>query len=462
MKQDLRLSLVKWLNVIVVAVPFIAVWFFYYADRLFAHAGYQVRFMVLALYFTGYLFFTKTYDALLISTSHLRDMLIGQLLSVLLTDTLMFAVLWILNYHFPSILPAVGCLLAQGGIAFLWCRESRKWYFSHYPPQKTLVLYDRREGIEELIAEYRLERNFDVQKVMPAEEFMRDPSLAEGFETVFLSGVHSHERNLIIKHCVLMGITAFVIPGLGDTVMSGAQRQHLLHLPILRVQRFVPDLFYRFIKRGFDIVFSLALILLLSPLMLVLFILIRRDGGPALYRQRRLTRNGKEFRICKFRSMRVDAEKDGVARLSTGENDERITPLGRFLRSCRLDELPQLFNILLGDMSFVGPRPERPEIAAQYEQQMPEFRLRLQCKAGLTGYAQVYGKYNTTPYDKLNMDLMYISHAGPAEDIRILFATLGILFSKESTEGVGEGQTTAMDHVSDGFRTNDTDKVGKI
>jgi lipopolysaccharide/colanic/teichoic acid biosynthesis glycosyltransferase len=167
------------------------------------------------------------------------------------------------------------------------------------------------------------------------------------------------------------------------------------------------------------------------------------------YRQVRLTKNGKPFKVLKFRSMRTDAEKDGVARLSTGEKDDRITPVGRFIRKVRIDELPQLFNILGGSMSIVGPRPERPEIAAQYEEELPEFALRLQAKAGLTGYAQVYGKYNTTPYDKLQMDLMYIAHPSFWEDLRIMLATVKILFIPESTEGVAAGSTTAMDGSAD-------------
>ena len=153
--------------------------------------------------------------------------------------------------------------------------------------------------------------------------------------------------------------------------------------------------------------------------------------------------------IHKFRSMRVDAEKDGVARLSTGENDDRITPVGRFIRKCRIDELPQMIDILSGNLSVVGPRPERPEIAEEYMKEMPEFQLRLQCKAGLTGLAQVYGKYNTTPYDKLQMDLLYIAHPSLIEDLRICFATIKILFMPESTEGIAEGQTTAMTDTTD-------------
>ena len=156
--------------------------------------------------------------------------------------------------------------------------------------------------------------------------------------------------------------------------------------------------------------------------------------------------------------MRVDAEKDGVARLSSGEKDDRITPVGRIVRKCRLDELPQLFNILKGDMSIVGPRPERPEIAEQYYKHMPVFQLRLQVKAGLTGYAQVYGKYNTSPYDKLLMDLIYISKPSLEEDFKIIFATIKVLFSKESTEGINDNAVTAINHNKNGI-INDKDTI---
>ena len=219
---------------------------------------------------------------------------------------------------------------------------------------------------------------------------------------------------------------------------------HMFHLPMLRLDRYSPSPEYLFIKRAMDIILSALALLIIWPVMVVTAICIKRtDGGPVFYRQCRLTKDGKPFDVLKFRSMRVDAEKDGVARLSTGDKDDRITPVGRVIRKVRIDELPQLINILRGDMSIVGPRPERPEIAAEYEKEMPEFRLRLQAKCGLTGYAQVYGKYNTTPYDKLQMDLMYIANPGLAEDLKIMFATVKILFMPESTEGVEEGQITA-------------------
>ena len=251
-----------------------------------------------------------------------------------------------------------------------------------------------------------------------------------------------------IKYCIDKGIEALVLPRIGDAIMFGAKRMHIMHLPVLQVRRYNPKPEYVLTKRFFDIVLSSAALLILWPIFLVTAILIKKDGGPVFYKQERLTKDGKVFKLIKFRSMRVDAEKDGIARLSTGENDDRITSVGRVIRKLRIDELPQLFNIIKGDLSIVGPRPERPSIAEQYEQEMPDFKLRLQCKAGLTGYAQVHGKYNTTPYDKLMMDLMYIANPGFLQDLRIIIATIKILFLPESTEGIKEGQVTAMETES--------------
>jgi lipopolysaccharide/colanic/teichoic acid biosynthesis glycosyltransferase len=141
--------------------------------------------------------------------------------------------------------------------------------------------------------------------------------------------------------------------------------------------------------------------------------------------------------------MCTDAEKDGVARLAK-KNDSRITPIGKFIRKCRLDELPQLLNILKGDMSFIGPRPERPEIIAQYMEVMPEFAFRMKVKAGLAGFAQVYGKYNTSPYDKLKLDLIYIENYSIWLDIKLMMLTLKVLFWPDSTEGVDAEQITAL------------------
>ena len=302
-----------------------------------------------------------------------------------------------------------------------------------------------RQGIAKLIEEYHLDKKFKVVSAVSADECIEDLSVLDDADTVFLIGVHSHDRNIVTKYCLMHDIKAFLIPRVGDLIITGAQRTHMFHLLLLKVERYNPSFEYLILKRIGDIILSLIAIVIFSPVIIVTAICIKaEDHGPVLYKQCRLTKDGKKFDIYKFRSMRTDAEKDGVARLSTGDNDDRITKVGRFIRKVRIDEIPQLFNILAGDLTIVGPRAERPELAAEYEEELPEFALRLQAKAGLTGYAQVYGKYNTTPYDKLLMDLMYIANASVFEDIRIIFATVKILFMPESTEGIAEGQTNAM------------------
>ena len=188
------------------------------------------------------------------------------------------------------------------------------------------------------------------------------------------------------------------------------------------------------IKRLCDIVFSLLFLILLSPVMLVAAIAIHlEDRGPVFYRQERVTLDGKSFNILKFRSMVVDAERYGA--IPATENDPRITRVGRLLRKTRVDELPQLLNILAGQMSFVGPRPERLLHATLYAQQVPEFNYRLRVKGGLTGYAQVYGKYNTSPEDKLKLDMLYIENQSLLLDFKLALLTIKIIFSPESTEG---------------------------
>lgn len=435
------LRFVKLLNVALMTALAAAAWCLCYADGIWSQTGLLVAVIFCVLYMT----YGRIYESFLISLVRITEMIYSQTLALLMSDGILYLVLCLMAHRLVSPMGVLGLFAAQLLVAVIWSVCAHKWYFAVFPPKRTAVIYDRGRDVGSLIGAYGLSKKFDVKRTVTLEECLDGGfKVLDRMETVFLCGISSHDRNLILKQCVNRGITVYVMPKIGDIIMSGAKQMHLFHLPFLRVGRYDPAPEYLLMKRLFDIVVSACALTVLSPLMLGVAIAIRRDGGPAFYRQKRLTRDGKVFEVLKFRSMRVDAEKDGVARLSTGDADPRITPIGHFIRKVRIDELPQLINILLGDMTIVGPRPERPEIAAQYEQELPEFRLRLQAKAGLTGYAQVYGKYNTTPYDKLQMDLMYIANPSFLEDLHIIFATIKILFLPESTEGVAEGQETAM------------------
>ena len=262
------------------------------------------------------------------------------------------------------------------------------------------------------------------------------------YEGIILCEVSGRLRNDLIKYCFAQNVRAYIAPKISDIILRGAEEIRLFDTPLLLCRNYGLTFEQKLGKRIFDLVFAVVFLVILSPVMLASAIAIKLDdGGPVLFKQKRLTYHGKEFYVYKFRSMRVDSEKNG-ARLAM-KGDSRVTPVGKVLRNIHFDELPQLINIIKGDMSLVGPRPERPEIAAEYTKEIPEFPYRLKVKAGLTGYAQVYGKYNTTPYDKLKLDLTYIENYSFLLDLQLIATTVKILFQKENTEGVDQWQTTA-------------------
>lgn len=438
--KKIPFAVVKMANIVLLMIPFLICWTLYYEPRTTTVGSKQVSVLVMIIFFFICYYFGQRLDCFRVSILQIRDVIFGEVLATMITDIIMYILIWMLSIHLPNLIPGLITWGGQCVIGVIWAYVMHQRYFFTHPPLRTIVIYDERMGMENLIHAYGLEKRFNIKTVYPVESIMDKLEVMEEFDAAFLCGIHSRERNIILKHCINHKIKLFMIPRIADVMMRGSEQIHMLHLPILKTQRYKPSIEYQIIKRTMDIVVSGIATIVLSPLFLITAIAVKSDGGPAFYKQKRLTKDGKVFEILKFRSMRVDAEKYSGAVLSAGENDPRITKVGRIIRACRLDELPQLLNILKGDMSLVGPRPERPELQKEIEKEVPEFGLRLQAKAGLTGYAQVYGKYNTTFYDKLLMDLMYISKPSILEDLTIMLATVKILTSKESTEGVGEGK----------------------
>lgn len=438
--KKIPFAVAKMVNIVLLMIPFLICWTLYYEPRTTTVGSKQVSVLVMIIFFLICYYFGQRLDCFRVSILQIRDVIFGEVLATMITDIIMYILVWMLSIHLPNLIPGLITWGGQCVIGVIWAYVMHQSYFSTHPPLRTIVIYDERMGMENLIHTYGLEKRFNIKTVYPVESIMDKLEVMEEFDAAFLCGIHSRERNIILKHCISHKIKLFMIPRIADVIMRGSEQIHMLYLPILKTQRYKPSIEYQIIKRTMDIVVSGIATIVLSPLFLITAIAVKSDGGPAFYKQKRLTKDGKVFEILKFRSMRVDAEKYSGAVLSAGENDPRITKVGRIIRACRLDELPQLLNILKGDMSLVGPRPERPELQKEIEKEVPEFGLRLQAKAGLTGYAQVYGKYNTTFYDKLLMDLMYISKPSILEDFTIMLATVKILTSKESTEGVGEGK----------------------
>lgn len=411
-------------------------------------AGFRYNYFVALLYGIMLVFFVRTYNAYLLGYNRVRTLVFGQFLSQLLSIIILYFVVSFAWNQFINPLMFIPMLILQLIVDIVWSYFGNSLFYRLHGKHKTLLIY--RNQIDKI--------RFGTIKGKPTErmyvitdELQYDGSFSalkdklKGYDTIFVAGVNSRCRNGILKYCKENNVYGLFLPHIGDTIMQDAKHVQAFDSPVLGISRKELSPEFAVIKRLFDLVSSGIALVLLSPVILITALVIKLyDGGPAFYRQTRLTRDGKEFQILKFRSMRVDAEKDGVARLSTGENDDRVTPVGKIVRRYRLDEIPQLWNIFKGDMSVVGPRPERPEIAEQYCQSMPEFKLRLQVKAGLTGYAQVYGKYNTSPYEKLEFDLLYINNMNILIDVQLCFATLMTVFKKESTEGV-QGITAEID-----------------
>lgn len=406
--------------------------------------------MILTIYMVLMVVLQRIYRACEIGQVRVSELIMSQLLAegICAGNVYLCGSLYIHRLYNPLGLLAV--LGVQCLVGVLWSIWANRLYFASTKKPRTAVIYQQDWEPEMLYQSAYFHDKYDVVCLIkqPEEDLDALRAQLDGCEVLFVLGIPAAQINSIAKLCVELNVKGYFAPRLGHIVMAGAQHQVNFSIPLLCVERAGDYSEYRAFKRLFDVVVSGVALVLLLPVMAITALAIwLEDHGPVFYRQVRLSKNGKKFKIIKFRSMTVNAEKDGVARLA-GENDSRITKVGRFIRACRLDELPQLLNILVGDMSIVGPRPERPEISKRYEETLPEFPLRLQVKAGLTGLAQVYGRYNTEHYHKLLMDLIYINEMSFLKDLQLILATVKILFVQESTHGAEKQDALVREHMS--------------
>lgn len=402
--------------------------------------------LMIAIYGVLLFFFSNMYGGMRIGYLKNVEVVFSQMMATIIVDLITYAQVSLMVrelFHVPSY---VSMMLLQAVWVLIWINVSSFIYRNVFPPRRLLLVHGDRP-IEDILNKFKSRKDkFIVKKCMHIEEgvdAVRAEALGE-YDAVVLWDISVDDRNKILKFCYGQSIRTYIMPKIPDVIVKGAEELHLFDTPLLLTREYSLTIEQRFIKRAIDLICAFILFVLASPFMLLTALAVKLyDGGPVLYKQIRCTTGGRQFRILKFRSMRVDAEKDGVARLAA-KNDSRITPVGKFIRKVRLDELPQLINILRGDMSFIGPRPERPEIIEQYKEVMPEFEYRMKVKAGLAGYAQVYGKYNTTPYDKLKLDITYIENYSVWLDLKLMLLTLKVLLWPDSTEGVETDQITAM------------------
>lgn len=433
---------------------FAYVWFHCYADAGVIGKKFWFRgnYVVIGQYALMLFIFYKLYGGFKIGYLRVFDVLFSQLLSVLCVNIITYLQLaligrWKFGAH---VSPMVYMTFFNAAVVAVWVVFMRWIYAKIYPPRRMLLVYGEHSPVDLIHKISSREDKYHICETIhlsKGEKALKEK--INSYKNVILGDIGSHERNVLLKYCFEKNIRCYSIPKLSDIMLQSADSIHLFDTTLMLFRNRGLTAEQRFAKRVFDLVVSFVGVALASPFMLLIAILIKAyDRGPVFYKQERLTENGKIFYVLKFRSMRVNSEKTG-ARLAM-KHDSRVTPVGKVLRNIHFDELPQLFNILKGDMSLVGPRPERPEIAEEYKREIPEFDYRLKMKAGLTGYAQVYGKYNTTPYDKLKLDLTYIENYSFFLDMKLLFLTFKILFQKENTEGVEQWQVTAATKEKNG------------
>ena len=405
---------------------------------------------VIAFYALMLFFFFKIYGAFKVGYLRVLDVLYSQILSILCVNGLAYLQLSLIGRWkwLSHIKPMLNLTVLDIIVTIIWVVFVRWIYARIYPPKQLLFIFGTRSP-EELI--YKISTRKDKYTIRETINIEEGEKLIKEkisrYKAVMIGDIPSQTRNLLLKYCFEKSIRCYTVPKISDIISRSASDIHLFDTPFLLSRNHGLSAEQKFTKRMMDIVISVIGIAIMWPVMLAIALIIKGyDKGSILYKQERLTLDGKIFCVLKFRSMRVDSEKEGV-RLAM-KNDSRITPFGKILRNIHFDELPQLFNIIKGDMSLVGPRPERPVIIEEYEKIIPEFKYRLKVKAGLTGYAQVYGKYNTTPYDKLKLDLTYIQNYSIWLDVKLMMLTFKILFQKENSEGVESWQTTATKNTS--------------
>ena len=421
-------------------------WYGYYSQLMPKKLQFYRRghWAVIAMYVLVLWLFIKLYGGFKVGYLRLFDVIYSQFLSLFCANVVLYFQICLLTRDYVTPVPLLVMTVVQAVVILIWVFVCRYLYMKLYPPRNLLLVYGEKTPVDFINKINARKDKYFIQKKIHVSQGMEKikQAIAE-CEGVMICETASHPRNEVLKYCFIHSVRTYVVPKVTDLMLIGSDEMHLFDTPLLLSRNQGLSGEQQFVKRLMDIVLSLIACIIASPFMLLIAIAIKvYDRGPVIYKQIRLTQDGKEFWIYKFRSMGVDAEKGG-ARLAS-KNDSRVTPVGKVIRNLHLDELPQLFNILMGDMSFVGPRPERPEIFKQYEEELPEFAFRLKVKAGLTGYAQVYGKYNTTPRDKVKLDVAYIEHYSVWLDIKLMLLTFKILFQKENTEGVDQNQTTAL------------------
>lgn len=426
------------LQIVLFTVLYYLVWLYSYQDVTFPYLG-RGKFVLMGVYAVLVWLLFHYSDGFNYGHAKLADITISQCIAIFLVNFVTYWQLSLISNVMIHPVPMLVLTLLDILLCMACCNLYNRVYRKYHIPRNLVMIYGTENALalEEKMA--MRDDKYHISAVISAEEsFAYICEEIKKHDAVLLNDVSAQLRNDILKFCYTNSIRLYTTPKLSDIVISGADKINTFDTPLLLIRGKGLNLEQRMLKRAIDICLCSIAMVIAAPIMLTVAIAIKlEDGGPVFFKQERVTRDEKRFDILKFRSMIVDAEKAGQVIPAT-DHDPRITKVGRVIRATRIDELPQIINILKGEMSIVGPRPERVEHVEKYQEEIPEFVYRTKVKGGLTGYAQIYGKYNTSPYDKLRLDLTYIEEYSILLDVKLILMTLQIMLRKESTEGFKE------------------------
>ncbi len=434
--KSMMRAIVGAMEVIILTVVYYVGWRHGYSGPLFpGYLGWG-KYVLMGVY--GLLVWVLFYntEGFLFGNLKKMELSLAQWIGLFFVNFLTYFQLCLIANGMIPVWPMLLMTVVEFVCSLVWVFLCTAIFHRLYRPHNMIMVFGSNNAVGMKLKMDTRQDKYQVNKLISVDEGMdRIYEALLQFDDVLLNDVPAEIRNDIVKFCYAHEIRVYAVPKISDVIIRGAKDIQLFDTPLILIKSQGLSNAQRFVKRGMDLILALLGLILALPFMLIIALAIKiEDGGPVFYKQKRVTQDYREFNILKFRSMIVDAEKAGQSIPAVGK-DPRITKVGRIIRAIRMDELPQIFNILKGDMSVVGPRPERSEHVEKYSEEVPEFGYRLKVKGGLTGYAQIYGKYNTSAYDKLRLDLIYIENYSIWLDIKLILLTLRILFQKESTEG---------------------------
>lgn len=417
----------------IMAIAYYLVWKYQIFDSEYFYPFLgRGKYVLMGIYFVLMLVIIHLCEGFKYGILKIADVLFSQWIAIFIVNAVTYFQLCLMANVMIPIAPMLRLTLGDFVISGISVYIFFAIYQSHSKASKLLMVYGNKESVSLKLKMDTRSDSYNIRRIVSIDEGMDSIiEMLADYDGIVISDVSAEQRNDLLKYCYMHEIETYITPKISDVIIAGGEGIHQFDTPLVMINTtgLTPE--QRIIKRFFDVVLCSIASVVLSPLMLIIAIAIKlEDHGPVFYKQARVTRDGKVFDILKFRSMVEDAEQRPAT-----DDDDRITKVGHVIRATRVDELPQLFNIIKGDMSIVGPRPERIEHVQKYTEAIPEFEFRSKVKGGLTGFAQIYGKYNTSAYDKIKLDLMYIENYSFLLDLKLILMTIRIVFKKESTEG---------------------------